>query len=51
MYERFVKTTTTWKRRRAERYALNHMDERLLRDIGMDRYTATRESRKPFWRQ
>jgi uncharacterized protein YjiS (DUF1127 family) len=27
------------------------LDERSLRDIGLTRYDALREARKPFWRE
>jgi uncharacterized protein YjiS (DUF1127 family) len=38
-----------WAARRRERLALAEMDERLLRDIGIDRLTARFEAEKPFW--
>jgi len=51
MFERIVKTTHDWKVRREARSALSHMDERMLRDIGLDRFRASQESRKPFWKK
>jgi len=30
---------------------LAHMDDRLLRDIGLSRLDAKREINKPFWRE
>lgn len=39
-----------WAARRRERCALANLDDRLLRDIGMNRDAARRESRLPFWR-
>lgn len=51
MFEKVVKTTHEWKVRHEARNALSHMDERMLRDIGLDRYRAEREARKPFWRK
>lgn len=38
-----------WQARAEERQALAQLDERLLRDIGLNRETAAREARKPFW--
>lgn len=38
-----------WLARRRERMALTEMDERLLRDIGIDRLTAQFEADRPFW--
>jgi uncharacterized protein YjiS (DUF1127 family) len=39
-----------WRHRLAGRRALEAMDERSLRDIGLTRYDAHFEIRKPFWR-
>lgn len=39
-----------WRHRRKSRRALLWLDERLLRDIGVDRQDAMEEARKPFWR-
>ena len=41
----------TWRERLRQRRALERLDERLLRDVGIDRLTARREAEKPFWRQ
>jgi len=38
------------QQRRRERRQLAELDERLLRDIGIERADALREARKPFWR-
>jgi uncharacterized protein YjiS (DUF1127 family) len=38
------------QQRRRERRQLAELDERLLRDIGVERADALREARKPFWR-
>ena len=40
----------TWIERGRQRYALATLDDRMLRDIGITRYDATRECEKPFWR-
>jgi uncharacterized protein YjiS (DUF1127 family) len=37
-------------RRRRQRYDLMHLDDRMLRDMGISRVEAERESHKPFWR-
>ena len=51
MFHKIVKTTNSWQRRRNERASLATMDDRMLRDIGMDRFQAEREARKPFWKK
>lgn len=51
MFQKLVKTTNSWQRRRSERASLANMDDRMLRDIGMDRFQAEREARKPFWKK
>jgi len=40
-----------WRRRSRSRRALAAMCDRSLRDIGVTRYDAYREARKPFWRE
>ena len=37
------------RERLRQRRALERLDERLLRDVGIDRLTARREAGKPFW--
>ncbi|WP_416900121.1 MAG: DUF1127 domain-containing protein [Minwuia sp.] len=39
-----------WQQRANERTALASLDDRLLRDIGIDRQSAAVEAKKPFWR-
>jgi len=39
-----------WRRRLDDRRALAAMSDRSLRDIGLTRYDADWEARKPFWR-
>ena len=36
-------------RRQRQRFDLATLDDRMLRDIGVSRTDADRESRKPFW--
>ena len=40
----------TWQRRSVQRHHMAELDERILRDINVDRVTLEREARKPFWR-
>jgi uncharacterized protein YjiS (DUF1127 family) len=39
-----------WIERARQRRALASLDEAMLRDIGITRVEAVRESEKPFWR-
>jgi uncharacterized protein YjiS (DUF1127 family) len=39
-----------WRRRLRDRRTLATMSDRALRDIGLTRYDADWEARKPFWR-
>lgn len=52
--QRFVQaaadTVVTWQARADMRRALEDLDDRMLRDIGLGRIEAEREMRKPFWR-
>jgi uncharacterized protein YjiS (DUF1127 family) len=38
------------RRRQRQRYDLAQLDDRMLRDMGLSRTDAYRESQKPFWR-
>lgn len=40
----------TWQERAAQRRRLLAMDDRMLRDIGVDSGAALSEAIKPFWR-
>lgn len=40
-----------WQERAAERRRLLGLDDRMLRDIGLDRASAFDEGGKPFWRR
>lgn len=40
----------TWQRRKAMRYLMAEMDERILKDIGISRADAQKEASKPFWK-
>ncbi|MFN8722596.1 MAG: DUF1127 domain-containing protein [Rhodospirillales bacterium] len=38
-----------WHERARQRAALSTLDDRLLRDIGVDRASAQHEAERPFW--
>ena len=44
------RTAAPWLRRRRQRRDLLQLNDRLLRDIGIERGAARREAQKPFWR-
>ncbi|WP_297973438.1 DUF1127 domain-containing protein [uncultured Amaricoccus sp.] len=46
---RAVTAILSWDDRRRQRHALAELDDHLLRDIGLTRYRARTEARKPFW--
>lgn len=39
----------SWAERRRSRNALKHLDDHMLRDIGLTRTIADEEARRPFW--
>lgn len=39
-----------WHERLKSRRMLGSLDDRMLRDVGIDRATARREAETPFWR-
>ncbi len=43
-------TLVTWQERSETRAALRNLDDRLLRDMGIDRAAASKEARRPFWK-
>lgn len=43
-------TLTYWHIRAKSRRELAELDERLLKDMGIDHLQAKKEARKPFWR-
>jgi len=40
----------TWEMRRRTRRDLGRMTNHMLRDVGIDPFTAAQEAGKPFWR-
>jgi uncharacterized protein YjiS (DUF1127 family) len=46
----FVATLREWRRRRAERRELASLDERMIRDIGLDPGAVYYEASQSFWR-
>jgi uncharacterized protein YjiS (DUF1127 family) len=47
---RAADTLLGWIQRDRDRRALHHLDDRLLRDIGVTRVELEAEAAKPFWR-
>jgi uncharacterized protein YjiS (DUF1127 family) len=39
----------TWQERAEQRHALSELNERMLKDIGVNAADAYKETRKPFW--
>lgn len=50
MWTRAARVLGQWSGRRRSRIALARLDDRLLRDIGLDALTADAEAEQPFWR-
>ncbi len=40
----------TWQERASQRHALDLLNDRMLKDIGLTRADVEWETRKPFWR-
>ena len=49
-FEDAVDVILTWRERTQTRRQLMLLDDRLLRDIGINRVQAQSEAEKPFWR-
>lgn len=47
---RMIDLIFLWQERSRGRYRLAQLDDRMLRDIGINRLDALREASKPFWR-
>ena len=50
VWTRAARVLQQWSRRRRSRIALARLDDRLLRDAGLDAPTAEAEAAQPFWR-
>ncbi len=46
---RFAAYVTQWEQRRRSRINLGRLDDRLLRDVGLNRHRADAEVSKYFW--
>lgn len=46
---RWIALIDLWRRRSHDRRRLMEMNDRELKDIGVTRYDAFQEARKPFW--
>jgi uncharacterized protein YjiS (DUF1127 family) len=46
----FVERILVWQDRARSRHALQQLDDRMLRDIGVTRADVERQCAKPFWR-
>ncbi len=49
MFQRTMTALRLWRERSAQRRALGKLDDRLLKDIGLTREQARRETLKLFW--
>jgi len=47
---RWIELIEIWRRRSYDRRMLMLMSDSELKDLGVSRYEAYREARKPFWR-
>lgn len=50
LFANVLATLKEWRRRARSRQELAALSDRCLRDIGVTRYDADNEARKPFWR-
>jgi uncharacterized protein YjiS (DUF1127 family) len=48
---RAIDTVLRWQERIRGRKELQRLDDRLLKDIGINRIDALREANKPFWKR
>jgi len=49
VFQATAQMVLVWQERAQMRQALQHLDDRMLRDIGLSRAEAEREANKPFW--
>jgi uncharacterized protein YjiS (DUF1127 family) len=50
LLETVARVLYAWQERAAQRHHLASLDDRLLRDMGLDRMAIATEIEKPFWR-
>lgn len=50
LVSRLLNTLLTWQERAHQRHALQQLNGRDLRDLGLSRADVTLEANKPFWR-
>jgi uncharacterized protein YjiS (DUF1127 family) len=50
LFARILSVALTWQDRAVQRTQLASMDDRLLRDMGIDPLEARMEAEKPFWK-
>lgn len=50
VWTRAARMFVQWSARRRSRIAMARLDDRLLRDVGLDALTAEAEAAQPFWR-
>jgi len=50
MFDQWRAVIAEWRHRARSRHELAVLCDRCLRDMGVTRYDAEREVRKPFWR-
>ena len=49
LIQTLTRIVNAWQQRIRARRALSLLDAHLLRDIGLDPFTAEREATRPFW--
>jgi uncharacterized protein YjiS (DUF1127 family) len=47
---RVFETLLIWQERASQRHALAQLDDRMLKDVGLNRADVELEANKPFWR-
>ena len=50
LVSRCADVVLAWQDRASQRAALASLDDRMLKDVGLNRAAASEEARRPFWR-